>query len=278
MDLSNLKPAKGSVKKNLRLGRGQGSARGGTSARGHKGQKSRSGYSKKIGFEGGQQPIQRRLPKFGFTNINRVEFKGINLDTLQFLAETKKLKKIGKEDLVNNGLAAKKDLIKILGRGELTIKIDVAADAFSKSALAVLEKLGGKVEILREPKKKKRTAKKSAPKPETKTESKEVGAAKEKENAEAVEDTNGMQKKGNAKEAEEEMNEEVTPEEQTENAIEKVEAEEVTETEENKDEAQAEKAPEAEETKEEAPTDVSAEAPAKKEKTRDAEKAKEDKK
>ena len=208
MDLSNLKPAKGSIKKNTRLGRGQGSARGGTSGRGHKGQQSRSGYSKKIGFEGGQQPIQRRLPKFGFTNINRVEFKGINLDTLQLLAETKKLKKIGKEDLVSNGLAAKKDLIKILGRGELTTKIDVSADAFSKSALAVLEKLGGKIEILREvkEKKKKRRKKKSAPKPEAKADAKEEAVEKEEEKTEveAVENTNENKETGNGEEVKEE--------------------------------------------------------------------------
>jgi len=143
MDLSNLKPAKGSVKKNKRLGRGEGSTRGGTATRGHKGQKSRSGYSKKVGFEGGQQPLQRRVPKFGFKNINRVEYKGINLDTIQAIAESKKLSKVDKAVLVNNGLAAKKDLIKILGRGELKTKMEITADAFSASAKAAVEKQGG---------------------------------------------------------------------------------------------------------------------------------------
>ncbi len=233
MDLSNLKPAKGSIKKNTRLGRGQGSARGGTSGRGHKGQQSRSGYSKKIGFEGGQQPIQRRLPKFGFTNINRVEFKGINLDTLQLLAETKKLKRIGKEDLVNNGLASKRDLIKILGRGELTTKIDVSADAFSKSALAVLEKLGGKIEILREPKvkKKKKRKKKHTPKPQSKTDSKEGVVAKDEEKTEDVENTNGKAENGNGEEVKKEVvaevkEEEVKEEDKTEGAIETEEVKE----------------------------------------------------
>lgn len=144
MDLSNLKPAKGSVKKNKRLGRGEGSTRGGTATRGHKGQKSRSGYSKKVGFEGGQQPLQRRVPKFGFKNINRVEYKGINLDTIQTIAESKKLSKIDKGVLVDSGLAAKKDLIKILGRGELKTKMEITADAFSVSARAAVEKQGGK--------------------------------------------------------------------------------------------------------------------------------------
>lgn len=143
MDLSNLKPAKGSVKKNKRLGRGEGSTRGGTSTRGHKGQKSRSGYSKKVGFEGGQQPLQRRVPKFGFKNINRVEYKGINLDTIQAVAENKKLSKIDKDVLVSSGLASKNDLIKILGRGELKTKIEIKADAFSSSAKAAVEKQGG---------------------------------------------------------------------------------------------------------------------------------------
>jgi len=143
MDLSNLKPAKGSVKKNKRLGRGEGSTKGGTSARGHNGQKSRSGYSKKVGFEGGQQPLQRRVPKFGFTNINRVEYSGVNLDTLQTLADTKKLKKIDKSVLIENGLVSKNDLIKILGRGEISTKIEVLADAYSATAKAAIEKQGG---------------------------------------------------------------------------------------------------------------------------------------
>lgn len=144
MNLSNLQPAEGSTKQRKRVGRGQGSGRGGTSTRGHKGAKSRSGYSRKIGFEGGQMPLQRRVPKFGFTNINRKEFKGINLDTLQALVDNKKVKKVTKEVLVDNGLASKKDLIKILGRGELKAKLEVTADAFSKSALAAIEKAGGK--------------------------------------------------------------------------------------------------------------------------------------
>ena len=143
MELSNLKPAKGSVKKNKRLGRGEGSTNGGTAARGNKGQKSRSGYSKKVGFEGGQQPLQRRVPKFGFKNINRVEFKGINLDTLQTLADAKKITKIDKSILVENGLASKNDLIKILGRGEISSKVEILVDAYSASAKGAIEKQGG---------------------------------------------------------------------------------------------------------------------------------------
>ena len=119
MNLSNLKPADGSRKQRKRVGRGEGSGHGGTSTRGHKGAKSRSGYSRKIGFEGGQQPLQRRVPKFGFTNPNRVEYKGINLDTLQELIDRKKLKAVTVADLMENGLAGKRDLVKILGRGEL---------------------------------------------------------------------------------------------------------------------------------------------------------------
>lgn len=148
MDLSNLQPAKGSTKQRKRVGRGQGSGRGGTSTRGHKGAKSRSGYSRKIGFEGGQMPLQRRVPKFGFTNINRVEYKGVNLDTLQNLVDTKKVKAITKEVLVENGLVSKKELVKILGRGELKAKLDVTADAFSASAKAAIEKAGGKANTL----------------------------------------------------------------------------------------------------------------------------------
>ena len=144
MELHNLKPAKGSVKKGKRIGRGEGSKRGGTATRGHKGQKSRSGYSKKIGFEGGQQPLQRRVPKFGFTNPNRVEYQGVNLDRLQELVDNKKIKtKVNKQTLVDNGLAKKKDLVKILGRGELKAKLDITAYAFSASAKAAIEKAGG---------------------------------------------------------------------------------------------------------------------------------------
>ena len=144
MELYNLKPAKGSIKKGKRIGRGEGSKRGGTATRGHKGQKSRSGYSKKIGFEGGQQPLQRRVPKFGFTNPNRVEYQGVNLDRLQELVDNKKIKtKVDKQTFVDNGLAKKKDLVKILGRGELKAKLDITAHAFSASAKAAIEKAGG---------------------------------------------------------------------------------------------------------------------------------------
>lgn len=139
MDLSNLKPAKGSVKKNKRLGRGQGSGKGGTSTRGHKGAKSRSGYSKKIGFEGGQMPLQRRVPKSGFKNINRKEFKGINISTLQNLAEANNLEKIDIETLVIAGFVSKNDLVKILGKGTLERKLEVHAHAFSKSAVEAIE-------------------------------------------------------------------------------------------------------------------------------------------
>ena len=145
MDLSNLKPAKGSINKNSkRVGRGQGSGKGGTATRGHKGAKSRSGYSKKSGFEGGQQPLQRRVPKFGFTNPNRKEYLGINLDRLQDFIDSKKIKgHITKDVLVKNGIVYKKDLVKILGRGELKSKIEITVDAFSKSAKEAIEKLGG---------------------------------------------------------------------------------------------------------------------------------------
>jgi len=147
MELHNLKPAKGSVKNKTRKGRGEGSGKGGTSTKGHKGQKSRSGYSKKIGFEGGQMPLQRRVPKFGFTNPNRVSYRGINLDMIQKLVDDKKVKKIDREVLVENGLISKKEPFKILGRGELKAKIDVTAGAFSKSAQEAIEKNGGKVTI-----------------------------------------------------------------------------------------------------------------------------------
>lgn len=148
MDLSSLKPAKGSVKKGKRIGRGQGSGRGGTSTRGHKGAGSRSGYSRKSGFEGGQMPLQRRVPKFGFKNANRVEFKGINLDSIEGLIESSKAKVIDSELLIKNGLAGKKDLVKILGRGELKSKVEIIAHAFSKSAVVAIEKAGGKATII----------------------------------------------------------------------------------------------------------------------------------
>jgi large subunit ribosomal protein L15 len=145
MDLSNLKPAENSTKTNKRVGRGQGSGRGGTATRGHKGQKSRSGYSKKIGFEGGQMPLQRRVPKFGFTNISRKEYKGINIETLEKLAEKKGLTTIDVEALVEAGLARKNSLIKILGDGTLTKKLEVKAHAFSKSAIAAIESVKGTI-------------------------------------------------------------------------------------------------------------------------------------
>ena len=146
MELSNLKPAKGSVKKNRRLGRGQGSGKGGTSTRGHKGQKSRSGYSKTIGFEGGQMPLQRRIPKHGFKNINRKEYKGVNLSTLEELAERKKLTKIDVQTLVEAGLVSRNSLVKILGNGKLTKKLEVKAHAFSASAQKAIEELDGSIE------------------------------------------------------------------------------------------------------------------------------------
>ena len=145
MRLNTLKPAEGSTKNRKRIGRGQGSGRGGTSTRGHKGAKSRSGYSRKEGFEGGQMPLQRRVPKFGFTNPNRVEYKAINLDTLQDLAAKTGAETIDTALLVANGLAGKNDLIKILGRGALTSKVDVTAHKFSTSAAAAIEKVGGTV-------------------------------------------------------------------------------------------------------------------------------------
>ena len=148
MELHNLKPAEGSTKNRKRLGRGEGSKRGGTSTRGHKGAKSRSGYSRKVGFEGGQQPLQRRVPKFGFTNPNRVEYNGVNIDTLQQLFESKKIKsKVDKQILIDNGLVQKNDLVKILGRGELKSKLSVTADAFSSTAKAAIEKAGGSANI-----------------------------------------------------------------------------------------------------------------------------------
>lgn len=143
MGLNNLKPAAGSTKSRKRIGRGEGSGKGGTSTRGHKGQKSRSGYSKKIGFEGGQMPLQRRVPKFGFKNPFRVEYHGINLDTLQKLADEKKVKEVTPDVLVENGLAQKNDKVKILGRGELKAKLSVSAHGFSKTALSAIEAAGG---------------------------------------------------------------------------------------------------------------------------------------
>lgn len=143
MELHNLKPAKGSTKTRKRVGRGAGSGLGGTSTRGHKGAKQRSGYSKKIGFEGGQMPLQRRVPKFGFKNINRVEYKAINLNVIQELADAKHLEKVSVADLVEAGFVSSRQLVKILGNGELTSKVDVEANAFSKSAQAAIEALGG---------------------------------------------------------------------------------------------------------------------------------------
>lgn len=143
MKLHTLTPAKGSVRGNKRLGRGQGSGRGGTSTRGHKGAQSRSGYSSKGGFEGGQMPIQRRVPKFGFRNPFRVAYKGVNLDTIQELAEKTKAKEVTVELLIENNVVGKKDKVKILGRGELKAKINLKAHAFSATAITGIEKAGG---------------------------------------------------------------------------------------------------------------------------------------
>ncbi len=150
MDLSNLKPASGSVTKNSkRLGRGEGSGTGGTASRGHKGAKSRSGYSKKIGFEGGQMPLQRRVPKFGFKNINRKEFQGINLDTIQSLVDTNKIDTIlDFETIIALGLASKNEMVKILGRGELKSKLTISAHKFTATAKNAIEAAGGEVVIL----------------------------------------------------------------------------------------------------------------------------------
>lgn len=148
MNLNNLQPAEGSTKTRKRIGRGQGSGRGGTSTRGHKGQKSRSGYSKKIGFEGGQMPLQRVVPKSGFKNINRVEYKGINLEVLQQLSEKRNTTVIDKDFLISAGVAGKRDRIKILGGGSLSVKLEVKAHAFTKSAKEAIEKLQGTTEIL----------------------------------------------------------------------------------------------------------------------------------
>jgi len=148
MDLSNLRPAKGSVKKGKRLGRGQGSGKGGTSTRGHKGAKSRSGYSKKVGFEGGQMPLQRRVPKYGFKNVNRKEYKGINISTLQTIADQHNLEKIDFEVLVSAGYVSKNAHVKILGKGILEKKLEVHAHAFSKSAIEAIEAKKGTAVIL----------------------------------------------------------------------------------------------------------------------------------
>jgi len=145
MELHNLKPAVGSNKKSKRIGRGTGSGYGGTSTRGHKGAKSRSGYKRKIGFEGGQMPLQRRVPKFGFKNINRVEYKAINLDALEALAEASKIEKVTVEDLRNAGLVSKNALVKILGKGSLTHKLEVEANAFSAAAEKAIVEAGGSV-------------------------------------------------------------------------------------------------------------------------------------
>ncbi len=148
MKLHTLKPAEGSIKNGKRIGRGQGSGRGGTSTRGHNGAQSRSGYSRKIGFEGGQMPLQRRVPKFGFTNPNRVEFRAINLDTLQELADKTKTTKIDIDFLIANGLAHKNDNVKVLGRGELKAKLEVSVNKFSASAVKAIETAGGKAETV----------------------------------------------------------------------------------------------------------------------------------
>ena len=143
MELHNLQPAVGSNKKKRRIGRGPGSGKGGTSTRGHKGAKSRSGYKQKVGFEGGQMPLQRRVPKFGFKNINHVEYKAVNLDLIQKLAEEKNLAKIGIAELIAAGWVNKNQLVKVLGKGELTAKVDVEAHAFSASAEAAIKEKGG---------------------------------------------------------------------------------------------------------------------------------------
>ncbi len=150
MNLSNLKPAEGSVKnQGKRIGRGQGSGKGGTATRGHKGAKSRSGYSKKLGFEGGQMPLQRRVPKFGFTNINRKEYQGINLDTLQKLVDDKKITDtIDFDTIITLGLAGKNESVKILGRGELKAKLSVTAHKFTATAKAAIEAAGGEAVTL----------------------------------------------------------------------------------------------------------------------------------
>ncbi len=148
MNLHNLKPAEGSTKNRKRVGRGSGSGRGGTSTRGHKGAQSRSGYSRKPGFEGGQMPLQRRLPKFGFNSPNRVEYKVLNLDDLQKLADTHSVTAIDVQFLVAHGLAGKNDLVKVLGRGAVTSTLEVKAHAFSASAAEAIGNRGGKAEVI----------------------------------------------------------------------------------------------------------------------------------
>jgi len=147
MELHNLKPAEGSTKNRKRIGRGEGSGKGGTSTRGHKGAQSRSGYSRKPGFEGGQMPLQRRVPKFGFKNINRVEYKGINLDIIQSLVDNG-VKEFDKDIFVEHGVAKKNDRVKILGRGKLSAKVNIKANAFSASAKEAIESAGGSAEIV----------------------------------------------------------------------------------------------------------------------------------
>ncbi len=148
MNLSSLKPAAGSVKTKKRLGRGHGSGMGGTSTRGHKGAQSRSGYSQKSHFEGGQMPLQRRVPKFGFKNINRVEYKALNLDTIQALVEKTNVSVVDTDVLLSNGLISKTDLVKVLNRGELKAAVEVKVHAFSKTAAEAIEKAGGKAVTL----------------------------------------------------------------------------------------------------------------------------------
>lgn len=148
MKLNIITPAEGSVKNTKRIGRGQGSGHGGTSTRGHKGAKSRSGYKSKIGFEGGQMPLQRRVPKFGFKNINRVEYKGVNLESIQKLVDTKKIAEVTPAILVEHGLVSKNDNVKILGRGVLNAKLKVTAHGFSGTAKAAIEAAGGSVELI----------------------------------------------------------------------------------------------------------------------------------
>ena len=148
MKLNTLKPAAGSTQTRKRVGRGQGSGLGETSGRGHKGAGQRSGTKRKLGFEGGQMPLQRRLPKFGFKNINRVEYKGVNLDLLQMLVEKLNVSEINHDTLVENGICGKKDLVKVLGRGELKTKLNVSAHGFSATAKAAIEKLGGNATTL----------------------------------------------------------------------------------------------------------------------------------
>lgn len=145
MDLSNIKPAAGSVRPNTRIGRGQGSGKGGTSTRGHKGAKSRSGYKRKIGFEGGQMPLQRRLPKFGFKNINRVEYKAVNLDLIQALADARQLQKIGLEEMRQAGFINRSQLVKVLANGKVTSALAVEANAFSAAAQKAIEAAGGSI-------------------------------------------------------------------------------------------------------------------------------------